>query len=523
MAETSLRSNRRILHDRVLVNLIVLCVGSLSVWPSFGATLKARATRVSVVANVPVPGDTIPTDAIWVATTGNDSTGNGSVASPYKTIGKGISKLTSGGTVVVKAGTYLGKENFINQTLYAIPAGTATKFTRIRAENPYSVRIENSGGLTYYDNLLSVSSSYVHVDGFVYVLKDSVYPPYIAETSADYLKVTRSIFKRQGACDAYGGFFYVGGSFNLIEDVAGVGHARYGINAGGPSATQSNTIFRRLVLRIDYVSSNQPKAAFSIYGNDGSPTKVKDFLVQNLLVLDSQSGTTAGEQVYGGAYQPKTTENVKYYGAIVLNNQTTHAGIYMAEYATTKSNHLINSVSWANGGAGVRANNGGGDTLWDQITIGQHSSAIYAPLSGAQNIFRNSLVVNSGTPAANAFSTYTNVLTTANPPLRYIVDSETNAVGAKILKRYGSTGTMWGQAGYDQLSNENLWPWPYENQIKAVFAEPNPVPSGALPTTNNTQRGFAASGNDSFGKPLTLTRYIWQYLGVQIPSTIYGP
>lgn len=499
--------------------LAIFICGSVAV--GMAATHKSTPTRVSVMASAPT-GDPIPSDAIWVSTTGNDSSGSGSSASPYKTIGRGLSRLASGGTLVVKAGVYSGKENFINQTLYTFPAGTASKFTRVRAETPYTVRIESSASLTYNDNLLSVSSSYVHVDGFIFIHRDSVYPPYTGDVSGDYIKLTRSIFKRQGPCDTYGGFLYVGGNFNLIEDVAGVGHARYGINAGGPSATQNNTIFRRLVLRIDYVSSNQPKAAFAIYGNDNSPTKVKDFLVQNLLVLDGQGGTTSGEQIYGGAYQPKTTENIKYYGAIVLNNQTTHAGIYMGEYATTKSNHLINSVSWGNGGAGVRANNGGGDTLWDQLTIGNQSSAIYAPLSGAQNVFRNSLVLNSGTPSAGAFSTYTNVVTTANPPLRYLVDRESNAVGAQILKRYGASGTMWGQAGYDQLTNENLWPWPYEDQIKAVFAEANPPPSGALPATNNTQRGFAASGNDAYGRPLTLTRYIWQYLGTQIPASIYG-
>lgn len=506
-----------------MLKSFVKCFILFSYFSANAVVIKSSPVSIRVTtSNPPISGETIPNDAIWVATTGNDVTGNGSSQAPFKTIGKGLSVLKSGGTVAVKNGTYIGKENFINQNLYSIAAGTSAKWTRIRAENPYGVRIENSSGLTYYDNLLSVANSYVHVDGFIFIHKDSVYPPYTGETSANYFKLTRSIFKRQGPCDAYGGFLYVGGSYNLIEDVAGVGHARYGINAGGPNATQSNTIFRRLVLRIDYVSSNQPKAAFSIYGNDGSPTKVRDFLVQNILVLDGQSGTTSGEQVYGGAYQPKTTENVKYQGAIVLNNQTTHAGIYMAEYASTKSNHLINSVTWGNGGAGVRANNGGGDTLWDEVTIGQHSSAIYAPISGTQNIFRNSLVVNSGSPSAGAFSTYANVLTSANPALRFIVDRETNTVGAKILNRYGAAGTIWGEAGYDQMTNENLWPWPYEDQIKAVFAEANPSPAGALPATNNTQRGFAAPGNDSFGKPLTLTRYIWQYLGTQIPSRIYG-
>lgn len=478
----------------------------------------------------PVPGDPIPLDAIWVASTGDDATGAGTSAVPYKTISKALGRLSSGGTVVVKAGVYLGIANFINQKMHAFPSGSAQKLTTIRAESPFSVRIENTGDLNYYDNALLITGDYIKVDGFIFVQKDSVYPPFVGEVDGNFVKVTRSIFKRQGVADQYGGFFYVGGNNNLMEDLAGVGHARYGFNAGGPDATQSKNIFRRIVARVDYISSAQPKAAFSIYGNNDLPIRVKDFLVQNLIVIDGQHGTTPGDKVYGGVYDPKNTENIKFYGSIVLNNQADYAGYFLAEYPASKSIHLVNSVSWDNKGsnylAGVRANNNGGDTLWNQLTVGQNPYAVYADIIGAQNKFTDSLLLNntnlSSTGVAGFADTYSQVLTTATPALRYIVDRESNLSGAKITHRYGVDGTSWGEPGYDQMSNVPLWPWPYEDQIRAVFSEPNPVPSGAVPAVNNTQRGFCAGGLDAFGKPQTLTRYVWQYLGNKIPANIYA-
>src|SRR5205085_1629742 len=62
---------------------------------------------------------------------------------------------------------------------------------------------------------------------------------------------------------------------------------------------------------------------------------------------------------------------------------------------------------------------------------------------------------------------------------------------------------------------EPLWPFPNEAVIKADMASySGPGGAGA--------RGFTA-GNSLDGSPQTLTRYIWEYLGNQIPAEIYGP
>ena len=71
--------------------------------------------------------------------------------------------------------------------------------------------------------------------------------------------------------------------------------------------------------------------------------------------------------------------------------------------------------------------------------------------------------------------------------------------GANIVKRIGVSGTLHGEPGYDQVTNDDLWPWPEEARIKADLAESN-------------SRGFSASSK-------SLTNYLWEILGNPSPVT----
>ena len=57
--------------------------------------------------NVPRAAGSAGSTTIYVATTGNDNTGNGTSGSPYKTIKKAAEAATAGTTVLVREGTYL--------------------------------------------------------------------------------------------------------------------------------------------------------------------------------------------------------------------------------------------------------------------------------------------------------------------------------------------------------------------------------------------------------------------------------
>jgi hypothetical protein len=85
--------------------------------------------------------------------------------------------------------------------------------------------------------------------------------------------------------------------------------------------------------------------------------------------------------------------------------------------------------------------------------------------------------------------------------------SDGKTIGATILKRYGVSGTFYGDTGYSKLTNEDLWPFPNENQIRKNMRTYVGPPSG--------KRGFCADN-------MTLTKYIWEYLGNEMPDTIYA-
>lgn len=488
----------------------------------------------------------------YVATTGSDSTGDGSSTRPFKTIGAGLNKIASGDTLIVKAGTYTDLGNFINSRVYKLPSGTAGKYTTIMAETPFSVRLKNTGSLNYYDSPVFLARDYVHIDGFVFEINNTPDPEHMASISGSYNKLTRTIFKRTGPTNQYGGWVWIGGNNNLLEDCAGVGSARYGFSIGGPTDTAQRNIIRRCVGRVDYSVSNQPKATFNVYGND-SGTNVRDVLLQNCIAIDGRAGPSSQEPTYGGFYFPKNAAGVTIQGSIVLNTEAAYAGYFVKELGA-QDLKMVDSIAWGGTGAasqaGIRANSSGAGTYFtlNHVTVGKYGAAYYNKDSAPQRILQNSLLVDNGSLAEgsdfgwttltnNAYSSSVQLKGTAAislsvSPLKYIVRSESGSllsgkatdgadVGANVTKRYGKSGTLWGESGYDQVTTEGLWPWLYEDKIKAVFAESNPPPAGAVPTTNDTTRGFAAA-IDQFGKPQTLTRYIWQYLGNQIPAEIYG-
>jgi hypothetical protein len=491
----------------------------------------------------------------YVAPTGNDTTGTGSAAAPYRTIGRGIAALASGDTLVLKPGTYVGKSNFINTRLTPIASGTAATPTTIRAESPFSVRIKNGSVLNYYDNLLLLDSgtNYVDVDGLILDHENSVDSSFTAEINGNFNRLTRTIVKRSGETDQYGGWFYVGGNDNLLEDTAGVGSARYGYAMGGPTASTQRNILRRAVGRVDYSVSTQPKATFNVYGNDDGNHNVRDNLLQNLIAIDGRKGSNTSEATYGGFYFPKEPQNTIVQGSLVLNVEAEYSGYFIRELQA-RGVRLIDSVAWGGYGtsgiAGFRANASTfGEFIVDHVTVGGYAFGYYNQDSAPIRELRNSVFISNGARTGsndygwtsatnNAFSPGTqaigaNSIAVTNSVLKYIVRPEVGSalanggvggtyVGADLTKRYGASGSRYGEIGYDSKTSLPLWPWPYEDVVKSVFAEANPAPLAATPNANNPKRGFAQDGNDSFGKPLTLTRYVWQYLGNEIPADIYG-
>lgn len=73
-------------------------------------------------------------------------------------------------------------------------------------------------------------------------------------------------------------------------------------------------------------------------------------------------------------------------------------------------------------------------------------------------------------------------------------------IGAVVMYKVGVTGTLWGEEGWDETTNESLWPWPYEDNIKEKCASFSRAAGEAwsgddppAPAMDGT-RGFCAEG-----------------------------
>ncbi len=117
--------------------------------------------------------------------------------------------------------------------------------------------------------------------------------------------------------------------------------------------------------------------------------------------------------------------------------------------------------------------------------------------------------------------------------LRYITRIEANSdlsgiasdegdIGASVEGMIGKSGTLYGEDGWNRDDGISMWPFPAEGLIKrkmSAFSYTGPDYLGNQSTLKGA-RGFAADGDGLYGGPITLTSYIWEYLGSSCPQSV---
>jgi len=481
------------------------------------------------------------------------------VPDDFSTLSAACSGISGGDTVIVRDGTYTGTANAVS----GVPSGSSGSYTTIRAENDFGAILDGTG--SGWTNPVDLSGkSYIIFQGFR-IRNSSSYEAGIYADNSDHIKLMKlslnnAVGYQNSECKYACPIKMRDVTYSLIEECFVSGRMRYGIlirneyNSGGKSCAYN--IIRRCVVRWDYYAQRdggQPMAGISTYGTDADST-IHDILIQNCIVLDWNPGNYGSKNsIYGGFYTPHTTKNITYQGCIALNIHGTMSltnydqilsGFMIADDKSNNGNRaMYNCTAWDTEGPGVWIERGDSMvTTLDQITVGDADSnhreirnSVYDKSGGTSNM-SNSLIVSNPYSDNIDNSTYnwyypanqargSNYITT-NPSLQYITrttDSGTGQSGKKrgatIEKRYGVSGTVWGETGYDQLTDEDLWPFPHEDVIYDDFRQSNPIPSDSsanfIPSSNNPQRGFCANGQ-------TLTKYVWEYLGNTIPAEIYS-
>jgi hypothetical protein len=542
----------------------------LTVNASTGAvswTIPSNLARESFYVGVRATNSEGRADRVWILKVGGGSYRYVGSGQTYSTITAATAAASSGDTIVVKAGTYTGAPNqMINygtarDTLP--PSGSSSiGYTTCMAEYPGAATLD--GGTTYTmiqgtgkyntrnpDNLGTYDLSYIAFKGFVITGSSSIAGGFLMN-HASHIKLTHALVY-EGQDDG-SPIEFMRGQYNLIENCATWGRGRIGILM----YLEDYAIMRRCITRSDYSNATNPMVGFDAYA-------VNYFRGQNLINVDSKknmpnatydgSGFCMSVGAYGtGTLNNKTSESIMLnhegrflsfspnpggtYGPVSLENVVGYdikaknfnsEGIVnpiVAAHDGTLSHVTLGKWSAPDGTIPYNAmiNAWGGNqsiTYSIMFDFKQYGGATIANACYAVETLDHinyygvgNLSTNGGTPTNTS---------TSNPQsngLLYLPRIEPGSVlatageGATVLYMRGKSGTLWGETGYDTLTDVPMWPFPMEDLIKTKMCAYN------LHSVNGN-RGFCV-GNSKDGTPQTLTKYIWEYLGNQIPAQIYG-
>ncbi len=465
--------------------------------------------------------------------------------------------MSGGDTLIIKDGAYAGTANRI----YDIPSGMPSQYTTIRAEHDWGVTLSGTGNGAYSPPI-EIKTNYIVVRGFKIKNNSDSH----VNVSGDYVKIIRCA--SDGISEGPGSSFAADGNYILFEECYSWGAGRYPMRTANKGAQY--VIFRRCVCRWDYSNTDEPQACF---GNYDSP----NVYFQNCIAIDGKDIRAQDIEYDGlmGFFTPNGANETHYTGCISLNME---GGGYNIEDHPVTNVTLTNCVAWDCIDTRypstysdiynsyllyVRPDEDGGPITITHCNFGvsDHGKGLQIR-TVPNNMLKNSIIygvtlaageyaLNGGTEDYNSFYNNTggrnrsggvgaHSIANINPKtnsLKYLPRIEANsdlsnkaddggAIGANILKKIGVSGTLYGESGWNTVTNENLWPFPNEDEIKkdmaSFYKAPNEAYAGSPEMIG--KRGFVADGNGLYGGPITLTSYIWEYLGNPCPPEIcsYG-
>ena len=449
-----------------------------------------------------------------VSPKGSNIFGNGTTASPWKSIGYGLRRIRSGDTLVIGSGIYNSPDDVISSP----PSGTMGKETVIRAERDGSTVITSPEGL-----FLTHDVSHVRIEGLKF---DA---PHSKRILGNHIRIFRTAF-RGGPVE--GNSVQVGIGSNdhdntrriLLEDcwVYGKG-GRYNILI----YNSRQVVLRRVVIRHDGGWTDRkmdPESATCVYNSS-------QVSLQNVIVIDSDRSNY--HNWYGAFFSTADGKEsfISWLGCISLNNRATGFGID-PKYSGAFDNLLMRDViAYANDWGITLGSRGTVEGLIDHATVGKTSSSgegIAKWGSRGSVSVQNSVLFDTGVSffrgvdvlAGNSEGTgfgkngNSNLLQGVSKSGNWLIKESGNVrIGAVITNRIGIPGTHYGDTGWDSITADSLWPWAFEDRIRNDFSEVD-------------YRGFCAQKTGLYGGELTLTSYIWEYLGSPCPPGIcsrYAP
>ncbi|MFA5975545.1 MAG: T9SS type A sorting domain-containing protein [Elusimicrobiota bacterium] len=495
---------------------------------------------ISSVSLIPILNGSAAT--YYVDGSGPNDSGNGSQSNPKKYIKSGIALMSGGDTLIIKDGVYTGDNNCLYY-YSGIPNGSAGHYTTIRAEHDFGVIIDGEGARTpWLIGTNSAQKSYAQFVGLIFRNGSEVN---VFLYHYDHVKFIRCASYE--AADGNAMCFSSDTSscdYVLLEDCFAWGRGRYKFEVSAP-----HTVLRRCVVRYDYHGTEWPQAGISFYTSHNS-------VAQNCIVVDGLRWHSYS-YAFGCA---NGYYDVTYDGCIAIQNG--FQGSLWEKRDAGSTGLMRNCVVWKNLKMGVQSEDQPGDLLTiDRTTIGDipsdggaygygvgwHNSTVTNSIvyncaaaglrevtsSDYNSLFGNLINFDGGAVngSQNHCSENNNAIDPIDgnpgngiPALKYLLRVEQNSNlngtgsggvdrGATILKKIGVSGTLYGEPGWNTLTDEDLWPFPNEEKIKELMSSYN------LHGVDG-KRGFCADGSGLYGGPITLTSYIWEFLGNPCPAEI---
>jgi len=485
-----------------------------------------------------------------------------------------------GTTFVIRNGIYSGAENRIgrisNGDVQHPPEGNANQYTTVIAEDPGEVTLVD-GAYIYINGIYGpvgyLAFKGIFVDGDV--IGTNGYGDDICQVPEGcrphHIKFIRNGVK----ADETTPFNAFRSSDILFENNYAFGGGRYKF----ASYQSSNIVWRRNVARRDRSTTHgEPKGTYSVY------TTMEALVANNLAIDGDQDrfavqGQRAGEftcPTTSGDTRVIFTRNMQLNSEHMFGNADNQAGICdgqytdmvswdvrpLGAYVMTRAASLYNHVTFgnikpktsapaffnawpSNYARGVTnsvlhdfdaANNEAlfyGFHASDSITVIDRELERY----GIDTV--NLSEISDGVSAC-CTDVKDDTITDVNPlysatniqgGIRYLtrIENDSNLsglaldggdLGATVMTFMGKSGTFFGEEGYDVETNIPMWPFPFEDKIREMFADYSYTgPTYTGPSDSRVEgptesvsgaRGFAFTGE-------SLSNYVWGYLGNTVP------
>lgn len=406
-----------ITYNRIRLNTSTESASPLK-WTSFILFLLLSFTSANA-ANWYVNNAYSSTEDVFTTAAGNDTTGNGSSASPYATLSKAVTMAAAGDVIYMDSGTYLTNSITFGKNLTVIGAGTSK--TILSGNNTENIFGSFGAATILTFRSLQLFSYGKNVEGQIFTIAsgktlnlesillndnpgDASAGVSFLQSSGSTVNASYSIFKCSGYNADNGGVFSVtAGTLSVSNSV--FFNNRNKIDKGGAieiqgaaTVTVTNTSFKK-----NMADDN----GGAIYQNGGTLTVSGSCFDNNMTTGDQ---TTDGGGAYMGASGTATFTNCTF-----SNNETNNNGVLTSSTSPdggairiSGATASFNTCSFTNNKAGFSTSTLGEDIAVTSGTCNLTNcrfESIYNTYANDVNIYKTAggtlNMVKSGTTVAN--------------------------------------------------------------------------------------------------------------------------